>query len=126
MSSSPRGRSPSGSGPAASAWGAWSTRTGLGTLVEQGKPKVEIVDGVSWLLETPLRAEFALVSCQAGRHVGKPDLRLHVQNFNPVMAMAANTVIAEADEIVPVGDDPARCGPNSRESWSTTSWSGPS
>ena len=81
------------------------TRTGLGTLVEQGKPKVEI-DGVSWLLETPLRAEFALVSCRQADTLGNLTYAFTAQNFNPVMAMAAGTVIAEADEMVPVGTIP--------------------
>src|SRR4051812_38611986 len=78
------------------------TRTGLGTLVEQGKRKVEI-DGEDWLLETPLRADFALVACRQADFFGNLTYELTAQNFNPVMTMAARTVIAEAHEIVPVG-----------------------
>jgi len=81
------------------------TRTGLGTLVERGKRTVE-VEGVTWLLELPLRAEFALVRARQADHLGNLTYELTAQNFNPVMAMAAATVIAEADQIVPVGAIP--------------------
>ena len=78
------------------------TRTGLGTLAEQGKTKIEI-DGQTWLLEKPLRADFALIRGQQADGYGNLTYELTAQNFNPVMAMAADTVIAEAEEIVPVG-----------------------
>lgn len=81
------------------------TRTGLGTLVEKGKRTVEI-DGETWLLEKPLRADFALVRARQADHLGNLTYELTAQNFNPVMAMAAATVIAEADAIVPVGAIP--------------------
>lgn len=81
------------------------TRTGLGTLVEKGKRTVEI-DGTTWLLELPLRADFALLSARQADHLGNLTYELTAQNFNPVMAMAAATVIAEADAIVPVGSIP--------------------
>ena len=58
------------------------TRTGLGTLVEQGKTTVEI-DGETWLLEKPLRADFALVCGPAGRPPGQPDLRLDGAELQP-------------------------------------------
>jgi acetate CoA/acetoacetate CoA-transferase alpha subunit len=81
------------------------TRTGLGTLVEEGKRTIEI-DGETWLLEKPLRAGFALIRARQADHFGNLAYELTAQNFNPVMAMAATTVIAEADEIVPVGGIP--------------------
>jgi acetate CoA/acetoacetate CoA-transferase alpha subunit len=81
------------------------TRTGLGTLVERGKRTVEI-DGQTWLLELPLRADFALIRARQADHVGNLTYELTAQNFNPVMAMAADTVIAEADAIVPTGAIP--------------------
>ncbi|MFO0887749.1 MAG: 3-oxoacid CoA-transferase subunit A [Isosphaeraceae bacterium] len=81
------------------------TRTGLGTLVERGKRTVEI-DGETWLLELPLRADFALLRARQADHLGNLTYELTAQNFNPVMAMAASTVIAEADQIVPVGTIP--------------------
>ena len=81
------------------------TRTGLGTLVEAGKKTVEI-DGETWLLEKPLRADFALIGAKQADHLGNLTYQFTAQNFNPVMAMAAATVIAEPDEIVPVGTIP--------------------
>src|SRR3954470_22007335 len=55
------------------------TRTGLGTLVEQGKRTVEI-DGEIWLLETPLRADFALVACRQADTFGNLTYELTAQN----------------------------------------------
>lgn len=81
------------------------TRTGLGTLIAEGKRTVEI-DGESWLLEKPLRADFALISAKQADHFGNLTYEFTAQNFNPVMATAADTVIAEAEELVPVGAIP--------------------
>ena len=78
------------------------TRTGLGTLAEHGKQRVE-VDGKAWLLETPLRSQFALVHAFLADHLGNLSYALTARNFNPVIAMAADTVIVTADHIVPVG-----------------------
>jgi acetate CoA/acetoacetate CoA-transferase alpha subunit len=78
------------------------TPTGVGTLVEEGKRKIE-VDGKEYLLETPLRADFALVQAFLCDYSGNLTYVLTARNFNPVMAMAADTVIAEAEHIVPVG-----------------------
>jgi acetate CoA/acetoacetate CoA-transferase alpha subunit len=81
------------------------TRTGLGTILENGKRTIQI-DGENWLLEKPLRADFALIGAKQADHMGNLTYQLTAENFNPVMAMAANTVIAEAEEIVPVGAIP--------------------
>lgn len=78
------------------------TPTGLGTLVEDGKQVVE-VDGKRFLLETPLRADVALIAAHQADYVGNLDYELTAQNFNPIMALAADTVIAEPSSIVPVG-----------------------
>ena len=78
------------------------TRTGIGTPVEQGKPNVEIA-GTTYLLETALQADFALVHAFLADHVGNLSYALTARNFNPVMAMSARTVIASADNMVPVG-----------------------
>jgi acetate CoA/acetoacetate CoA-transferase alpha subunit len=78
------------------------TPTGVGTLVEEGKRKIE-VDGKPYLLETALRADFALVQAFLCDYSGNLTYVLTARNFNPVMAMAADTVIAEAEHIVPVG-----------------------
>ncbi len=78
------------------------TPTGLGTVVEKDKRKVE-VDGKQYLLETALRADFALVHAFVADYTGNLGYALTARNFNPVMAMAAETVIVTADHIVPVG-----------------------
>jgi acetate CoA/acetoacetate CoA-transferase alpha subunit len=78
------------------------TPTGLGTAVEQGKRTVEI-DGRSFLLEMPLRAQFALINARRADHIGNLTYALTARNFNPLMAMAADVVLAEPREIVPVG-----------------------
>jgi len=78
------------------------TATGVGTIVEEGKRRIE-VDGRSYLLETALRADFALVHAFLADYIGNLSYALTARNFNPVVAMAADTVIATADHIVPVG-----------------------
>jgi acetate CoA/acetoacetate CoA-transferase alpha subunit len=82
--------------------GAIVTPTGVGTLVEEGKRKIEI-NGKVYLLETPLHADFALVQAFLCDYIGNLTYVLTARNFNPVMAMAADTVIADAEHIVPVG-----------------------
>ena len=78
------------------------TPTGLGTIVEKGKRVIEI-DGRSFLLEKPLKADFALICAKRADYLGNLTYALTARNFNPLMAMAATTVIAEAQEIVPDG-----------------------
>ncbi|HSV23334.1 MAG TPA: 3-oxoacid CoA-transferase subunit A [Xanthobacteraceae bacterium] len=78
------------------------TQTGVGTPVENGKQKIE-VDGKTYLLEVALRADFALVRAFLADYLGNLSYALTARNFNPVIAMAANTVIVDADNIVPVG-----------------------
>lgn len=78
------------------------TATGLGTLVEEGKPVVE-VDGARFLLERPIRGDFALIAARQADYIGNLQYSLTAHNFNPIMALAADTVIAEPELIVPVG-----------------------
>ena len=78
------------------------TPTGLGTEVEDGKPVIE-VDGKRFLLEKPIRGDFALIAAHQADYVGNLAYSLTAHNFNPVMALAAATVIAEPDAIEPVG-----------------------
>jgi acetate CoA/acetoacetate CoA-transferase alpha subunit len=78
------------------------TQTGLGTLAAEGKQVVE-VDGKTFLLELPLKADFALINARRADYLGKLEYALTSRNFNPIMAMAAGTVIAEAEDMVPVG-----------------------
>jgi acetate CoA/acetoacetate CoA-transferase alpha subunit len=78
------------------------TQTGIGTPAELGKQRIE-VDGKPYLLETALRADFALVQAFIADYLGNLSYALTARNFNPVIAMAAETVIVSADNIVPVG-----------------------
>ena len=78
------------------------TATGLGTLVEKGKRIVE-VDGKSYLLETPIRADFALIAAKQADYYGNLEYSLTAHNFNPIIALAGDVVIAEPQTIVPVG-----------------------
>jgi acetate CoA/acetoacetate CoA-transferase alpha subunit len=78
------------------------TETGLGTPVEEGKQRIE-VDGKTYLLEKALQADFSLVQAFLADYLGNLGYALTARNFNPVIAMAANIVIACADNIVPVG-----------------------
>lgn len=78
------------------------TPTGIGTPVEHGKRTLE-VDGRLFLLEKPLRADVALINARRADHLGNLAYAMTARNFNPLMAMAADTVVAEPQEIVPVG-----------------------
>jgi acetate CoA/acetoacetate CoA-transferase alpha subunit len=78
------------------------TSTGVGTLVDENKRHVE-VDGTTYLVETALAADFALVHAFLADYLGNLTYVLTARNFNPVMAMAGATVIAEPVHIVPVG-----------------------
>src|SRR2546421_5377948 len=78
------------------------TPTGVGTMVEEGKRRIEL-DGKSFLLETALRSDFALIHAFLADYLGNLTYALTARNFNPVMAMAADTVIVTAENIVPVG-----------------------
>jgi acetate CoA/acetoacetate CoA-transferase alpha subunit len=78
------------------------TPTGVGTTVAEGKREIE-VEGRTFLLELPISADFALIAAHRADYYGNLDYALTARNFNPIMAMAGSTVIAEAVEIVPVG-----------------------
>jgi len=78
------------------------TRTGLGTIVAEGKQIIN-VDGKDYLLEKPLRADVALIGASLADKSGNLVYRGTSQNFNPLMAAAADLVIAEANEVVEVG-----------------------
>lgn len=82
--------------------GGFLTPTGVGTTVAEGK-KVINVDGRDYLLEKPLRADIALLKAHKADKAGNLIYRFSTRNFNPLMAMAADLVIAEVDEIVEIG-----------------------
>ncbi len=81
------------------------TPTGVGTIVEDGKQVVEL-DGKKYLLELPIHADFALIKAKRSDYLGNLAYSLTARNFNPIMAMAADIVIAEVEEIIPVGAMP--------------------
>ena len=81
------------------------TKTGLGTMMAEGKRVLEL-DGEAWLLERPLRGDVALLKAWRGDRRGNLQYRLAGLNFNPVMATAADLVIAEVEEIVEAGEIP--------------------
>ncbi len=85
--------------------GGFLTPTGVGTIVENGKQTIEL-NGKKYLLETPLRADFAIVYATKVDRFGNAFLEGTTRNFNTVMATAADTVIIEADEVSETPLDP--------------------
>ncbi|MDQ2179714.1 CoA transferase subunit A [Marinifilum sp. D714] len=79
------------------------TPTGLGTIIAEGKEVVK-VDGKEYLLEKPLRADIALIGASISDKQGNLIYKGTTQNFNPLMATAADLVIAEAEKMVEVGE----------------------
>ncbi len=79
------------------------TPTGIGTIVEEGKQKI-VLNGAEYLLELPVRANVALLNAYKADKVGNLVYRRAARNFNPVMAMAADLVIAQVDNIVEIGE----------------------
>ncbi|MEH7480043.1 acetate CoA-transferase subunit alpha [Neobacillus drentensis] len=79
------------------------TPTGVGTVVEEGKEKI-IVDGREYLLEKPLRAEVALLKAFKADKAGNLIYHRSARNFNPLMALAADLVIVQVEQIVEVGE----------------------
>jgi acetate CoA/acetoacetate CoA-transferase alpha subunit len=88
---------------AGSGLGGVLTPTGVGTMVEEGKQKIT-VNGREYLLELPLRADFAFLKGSVADELGNTFYRGTTRNFNPIMALAADTVILETDELVKVGE----------------------
>ena len=78
------------------------TPTGVGTLVAEDAQSIEVA-GRKFLLALPIAADFVLIGAHRADYLGNLSYALTARNFNPIMAMAATTVVAEAAEIVPVG-----------------------
>jgi len=83
--------------------GGFLTPTGIGTVVEEGKQKLN-VNGRDYLLELPLRAEIALLKAWKADTYGNLVYRRAATNFNPLMATAADLVIVAAETIVGFGE----------------------
>ncbi|MCX5991711.1 MAG: 3-oxoacid CoA-transferase subunit A [Chloroflexi bacterium] len=77
--------------------------TGVGTVVEQGKEK-KVIDGRTYLLELPIKADFALIKAHKADRWGNLVYRRTSRTFNATMAGAARVTVAEVDEIVELGE----------------------
>ena len=82
---------------------AFYTRTGVGTVVAEGKP-TEVFDGETYVRERWLRADLSIVKAWKGDSEGNLVYRMTSRNFNPVIATAGKITIAEVEEIVAVGE----------------------
>ena len=82
--------------------GAFFSPTGVGTQLAEGKESREI-DGRTYVLEYPIRADFALISALKADRWGNLVFRETARNFGPIMATAATTTIVQVDELVPLG-----------------------
>jgi len=71
-------------------------------VVENGKQKITI-DGKEFLVETALKADFALIKAKKADFLGNLVFNYTARNFNPLMAFAGNVTIVEVEELVPVG-----------------------
>lgn len=81
------------------------TPTGIGTVVAENKQILKI-NGVEYLLELPIKADFALINAKKADCNGNLVYSLTARNFNPIMATAAKSVVAQVEEILPVGTIP--------------------
>jgi len=82
---------------------AFFTRTGVGTLVAEGK-EVREFDGELYVMERGLKADLAIVKAWKGDHEGNLIYRLTARNFNPMMATAGKVTLAEVEHLVPTGE----------------------
>jgi len=82
--------------------GPFFTPTGYGTLLAKGKEQ-RVVDGTGYVLEQPLRGDFALIRAHQADRWGNLMYRWAARNFNPVMCMAAHHTIAQVDQFVELG-----------------------
>jgi len=87
---------------AGAGFGAIFTPTGYGTLLAEGK-ETRSIEGRNYVLEYPIRADFALIKADRGDRWGNLVYRKTARNFGPIMAMAAKCTIAQVREIVPLG-----------------------
>jgi 3-oxoadipate CoA-transferase alpha subunit len=83
--------------------GGFFTPTGAGTLLADGK-ETRVIDGRTYVLESPIRGDIALIGAYRGDPYGNLVFRKTSRNFNPMMATAATLTIASVTEVVEVGD----------------------
>ena len=82
--------------------GGYYTPTGAGTVIAEGKES-RMIDGKEYILEKPLKAEFAFVKAYKGDKLGNLVYRMSARNFNPMMATAAKNTIAEVEHLLEPG-----------------------
>jgi len=82
--------------------GAFFSPTGFGTLLAEGK-ETRVIDGRNYVLEYPIRADYALIKAECGDRWGNLVYRKTARNFGPIMASAAATTIAQVRKVVPLG-----------------------
>lgn len=82
--------------------GGFFTPTGVGTVVSEGKEE-RVIDGRRYVLEAPLRADFAIIRAEWGDPFGNLRFKGTARNFSPHMAMAARVAVVEVDELLPLG-----------------------
>ena len=82
--------------------GAFFCPTGVGTPLAEGKEQ-RTIDGREYVLEYPIKGDFALIKAHRGDGVGNLVYRKTARNFGPVMAAAATTTVAQVAEVVPAG-----------------------
>ena len=83
--------------------GGFLTPTGVSTIVEDGKQTMTL-EGKTWLLERPLRADLALIRAHRSDMLGNLTYQLSARNFNPLIALAADITLVEPDEMVETGE----------------------
>jgi 3-oxoacid CoA-transferase subunit A len=81
---------------------AFYTRTGVGTVVAEGKP-TELFDGETFVMERGIRADLALVKAWKADRFGNLVFRKTARNFNPMVATSGRVTVAEVEELVPTG-----------------------
>lgn len=82
--------------------GGFLTPTGVGTVVEENKQKITL-NNTTYLLELPLKADLAIIQASVADTSGNLIYHLTARNFNPLIALAADTVIAQCEHVIPVG-----------------------
>jgi 3-oxoadipate CoA-transferase alpha subunit len=82
--------------------GGFLSPIGVDTILAEGKP-LQRFNNQDYLIEAPLRADFALLRARTADRIGNLIYHLTGRNFNPVMATAADVVIAEVDELLELG-----------------------
>jgi 3-oxoadipate CoA-transferase alpha subunit len=80
--------------------GGFWVRIGVGTIFEEGKEKRRFADGHEYVLEAPLRADFALLRAKEADVLGNLVYEKTQRNYNPIMAMAADVVIVQVDQVI--------------------------